>query len=208
MQDIFAFFQRLGEIVRPFAEQFGAPALILVAFLDASFLSIPEVCDVLVVTLTLQNPGRWWYFAASTTLGAVLGCYVLYQLGRKGGEAFVRRRLHERHIEWGMRMFRRYGLLAIIVPSLLPPPMPFKLFVLVAGIVDIRPRVFIAAVALGRGFRYGVEGWLARTYGDRAMEVIRDNLTTVSIAVAAALILFSIAVVIWRRTTLESSTGG
>jgi membrane protein YqaA with SNARE-associated domain len=137
-----------------------------------------------------------------TTLGSVAGCYALYSLGRKGGEAFLRRRMRERHVEWGMALFKKHGMLAVIVPSLLPPPMPFKLFVLIAGIVDVRPLTFIAAVVLGRGFRYGLEAWLAYRYGAQAMVFIRENLPAVSIGVAVALTLFAVAIVMWQRRTV------
>ena len=59
-------------------------------------------------------------------------------VGRKGGEAFLRKRFHERHVDRAMAVFRRHGMLAILVPSLLPPPMPFKIFVLAAGVSGMR----------------------------------------------------------------------
>ncbi len=201
MHRIAAVFQRLVQIIEPIAQQLGGPGLVLVAFLDSSFLSFPEVCDALIVLLTAHRPELWWYYAAMTTVGSVAGSYALFALGRRGGAAFIRRRVHARRLEWGMDQFRRHGMLAIIVPSLLPPPMPFKLFVLAAGLVGVRPLTFTAAVAVGRGFRYGAEGWLAHAYGDHAMEYIRANLPTVSLAVAGALVVFSLAIMLWQRRT-------
>ena len=74
------------------------------------------------------------YYALLATLGSVAGCLVLFLLARKGGEAFLRKRLHERHVDRATAVFRKYGLLAVLVPSLLPPPVPFKIFVLAAGV--------------------------------------------------------------------------
>ncbi len=202
MDRVSAFLQRLVEIIQPVAERLGGPGLTIVAFFDSSFLSLPEVSDALTVLLTARNPSFWWYYAMMTTLGSVAGCYALYSLGRKGGEAFLRRRMRERHVEWGMALFKRHGMLAIIVPSLLPPPMPFKLFVLIAGIVDVRPLTFVGAVVLGRGFRYGIEAWLAYRYGAQALTFIRENLPAVSIGVAVGLTLFAIAIMIWQRRTV------
>ena len=68
-------------------------------------------------------------------------------------------------------MFRRYGMLAIVVPAMTPPPMPFKLFVLVAGIADIRPLTLCLAVFIGRMIRFGAVGWLAYKYGEQATDV-------------------------------------
>ena len=202
MDRVSAFLRRLVEILEPLAEQLGGPGLTVVAFFDSSFLSLPEVSDALTVLLTARNPTFWWYYAAMTTLGSVCGCYALYALGRKGGEAFLRRRMRERHVEWGMALFRRHGMLAIIVPSLLPPPMPFKLFVLIAGIVDVKPLTFIGAVVVGRGFRYGVEAWLAYRYGAQAWTFIRENLPIVSIGVAGTLLVFGLLIMVWQRRTV------
>ena len=143
----------------------------LVAFLDSSFLSLPEVNDVLMVLMVVRNPDAWIYYAAMTTLGSVAGCFALFSVAQRGGEAFLRKRFSERHVERGLRFFQRYGLLAVIVPSILPPPTPFKIFVLLAGVANVRKSTFLLAVALGRGFRYGSEGLLAYLYGEEATHV-------------------------------------
>ena len=205
MDRVTAFFERIREIVQPIGEQFGGPGLALVAFFDSSFLSLPEASDVLVILLTTRVPTLWWYYALMTTLGSVAGCLTLYKIGQRGGEAFVRRRMRKGHVEWGMAAFKKYGLLAIIVPSLLPPPMPFKVFVFLAGVSGVRPLIFIAAVVLGRGFRYATAAWLARTYGDQAMGFIRENLPAVSIAIAAVLVAMGVGLVFWQRHLSNAS---
>jgi membrane protein YqaA with SNARE-associated domain len=205
MDRVTAFFERIREIVQPIGEQFGGPGLALVAFFDSSFLSLPEASDVLVILLTTRAPTFWWYYALMTTLGSVAGCLTLYKIGQRGGEAFVRRRMRKGHVEWGMAVFKKYGLLAIIVPSLLPPPMPFKVFVFLAGVSGVRPLIFIAAVVLGRGFRYATAAWLARTYGDQAMGFIRENLPAVSIAIAAVLVAMGVGLVLWQRRLSNAS---
>jgi membrane protein YqaA with SNARE-associated domain len=199
MHHVAAFLQRLVAIVEPIAERLGGPGLTLVAFFDSSFLSLPEASDALVVILTVKHPSEWLYYATMTTLGSVMGCYALYTLGRRGGEKFLKRRFHDRHIDRGLAFFRRYGVLAIIVPSLLPPPMPFKLFVLVAGLAELRTATFMIAVAVGRGFRYGAEAWLAYRYGDQAKVYIQDNLAQISLWVATVAVAIGIAVIVWRR---------
>lgn len=191
--------ERLVEIVTPIAHQLGGPGLALVAFLDSSFLSLPEVNDVLIVLLVIQYPDRWLYYAGATTLGSVLGCYALYLLGRKGGEAFLRRRFHSTKVDRGMQIFRRFGMLAIIVPSLLPPPTPFKIFVLLAGAAQVRPLTFLSAVTLGRGLRYGGEALLAYWYGREATALIQENLPTVLTWLALAIVALGIGVLVWRR---------
>jgi len=199
MKRVLDFFASLAEAIRPVAEQLGGPGLALIAFLDSSFLSLPEVNDVLIVLLVIEHPSRWLYYAAMTTLGSMAGCFALYTLGRKGGEALLRRRFHERHVDRALAAFRKYGLLTVIVPSILPPPTPFKIFVLMAGVAGVRPRTFLLAIAIGRGFRYGGEAFLAYRYGARATEFIRENLPVVSVWAAVIVAVIGVAVIVWRR---------
>jgi membrane protein YqaA with SNARE-associated domain len=191
--------QRVVHLVQPLAERLGPLGLALIAFVDSSFISLPEVADALIVVSVIQHPAEWPLIALMTTLGSVAGCYVLYAIARKGGETFLRRRFHERHITRGLAAFKRHGLLAVIVPSILPPPMPFKIFVLLAGIADVRPATFALAVAAGRGFRYGGEAWLAYEYGDRATAFIKANLPLASVCLAAAVLVVGVGLVLWRR---------
>ena len=134
---------RVVEWIQGFAMSLGGPGLFIIAFLDSSFLSFPEVNDLLIIYLTTQHPERMVYYALMTTLGSIAGCLALYSLARKGGEAFLRRGFNESHVERAMDIFRRYGLLAVLIPSILPPPMPFKIFVLAAGVARVRPWHFV-----------------------------------------------------------------
>ncbi len=154
---------------------FGGPGLLLISFLDSSFLSFPELVDVLVVWLTLRNPSLLVYYAGIGALGSLLGSLVLYWLGRKGGEAFMRRRFHDRHVDRGLETFQRWGVLALFVPSLLPPPTPFKLFVLSAGVAGVSTARFVLAVTLGRFVRYGGEALLAVWFGEQVVLYIMDH---------------------------------
>ncbi len=199
MHRLIELFHRFVAAIQPVAEHLGGPGLALVAFLDSSFLSLPEVADALLVVLTVHHPGEWLYFALITTLGSVAGCYVIYALARKGGDAFVRRRFSPRLVERSVVLVRQHGLLAMVASALLPPPAPFKLFVLLAGVADMRPRTFIAAIAIGRGARFGAEAWLAHRYGDRAMDYIRENLPTLSIWAAGIVTVLLVGMIVWRR---------
>ena len=190
---------RLVSWVQGFAESLGGPGLFIIAFLDSSFLSFPEVCDALVVLLTVRHSERMIFYALTTTLGSIGGCLALYSVGRKGGEAFLKKRFNERHIERAMNAFRRYGMLAIIVPSLLPPPMPFKIFVLAAGVARMRPIEFMVAVAIGRSVRYFGEGVLALLYGDAALAFLEEHAHTVGLVVGTAVLVGGIAWVWWRK---------
>ena len=191
--------RRFAEYITPFIESLGGPGLALVAFFDSSFLSLPEICDVLIVFLVIQHPALWWYYAASTTVGSMAGCWALYAVGKKGGETFLNRRFRATHIARGLAAFKRFGMLAIIVPSMLPPPMPFKLFVLLAGVSGVRPLTFAIALVVGRGLRFGLIALLALHYGLAAMQYLKDNAGVVSLWLAIAVIVLAFGIWLWRR---------
>lgn len=182
-----------------FALVLGGPGLFLIAFLDSSFLSFPEVVDLLMMGLVTHHKERMLYYALMPTLGSLGGCLVLYFIARKGGEAFLRKRFHERHVDRAMAVFQKYGLFAVAIPAILPPPVPFKPFVLAAGIAGVRPFDFVMAVLLGRGIRYFGEALLVVWYGDRAAAFLRANAKPVAIALALVVVTLAVAWTIWQR---------
>ena len=172
-----------------FALAIGGPGLFAVAFLDSSFVSLPQINDILVVLMVTQNKSLMPYYAAMATLGSVAGCYVIYYLANKGGEAFLNKRMKADHTQRVLAMYRRHGLLALMVPALLPPPAPFKLFVLMAGVAEVRPAKFVTAIAIARGARYLVLGMLAIWYGDAALELMRTRGREVALWLAAFIVV-------------------
>jgi membrane protein YqaA with SNARE-associated domain len=187
------------EKVRGFALALGAPGLFLVAFLDSSLLPLPGITDILLVVMVTRNPGAMLWYVVTTVAGSVAGCLVLHYLGRKGGEALVKKRFTGDKIERAMRALQRNGVMAVLIPSLLPPPSPFKIFVLLAGVVGISAVRLATAIAIGRAARYLALGFLAVQYGDRAMAYMRENGTAVSIAVVALLAAGFSVFLLWRR---------
>ncbi len=185
--------------IETFAMGLGAPGLFLLAFLDSSFLALPEVVDVLIVVMVVAHPDRWLLYGGMATAGSVAGCYVLYALARRGGEAFLRKRLHARHVERFMGLFQRYGGLSLGVPSLLPPPVPFKPFVVMAGVSGMPRARFIASVGSGRALRYVGEALLALLYGRQALTYIHENMAWVSLVAALVIAAAALAYYGYRR---------
>jgi membrane protein YqaA with SNARE-associated domain len=182
--------------VRALALALGAPGLFLVAFLDSSFLPLPGITDVLFVITVVRTPRLMLAYVAITVVGSVAGCLVLHYLGKKGGEALVRKRFTGERVERALATLQRNGVMAVLVPSLLPPPAPFKLFVLLAGVVGISAVKFAVAIAIGRGIRFLALGVLAVKYGDRAMAYMRENGTVVSL-VAVGVVAAAFGVYLW-----------
>src|SRR5688572_22188160 len=140
--------RRFADWIQATALAFGAPGLFVVAFLDSSFLSLPEINDLLLIWMVTQHKSRIVLYASAATLGSIAGCLVLYYIGRKGGDALVRRRFNTARVDWALAIMQRHGVLAVLIPSLLPPPAPFKIFVLLAGVARISAARF--AMAIGK----------------------------------------------------------
>ena len=191
--------KQLGQWVLAFAEAIGGPGLFLIAFLDSSFLSFPQANDLLIVLKVAQNKELMPYYAGLATLGSLAGCLALYAVARKGGEAIIRKRARSDRIEKVRAAFDRYGLLAILVPSILPPPAPFKLFVLMAGVGAYPVSKFVFALILGRGFRYFGIGLLTVWYGDAAIALLEEHGRMVSYVVAGLVVAGVAAYALARR---------
>ncbi len=182
-----------------FAEAIGGPGLLLIAFLDSSFLSFPQANDLLIILMVIKNPDAMPYYATMATLGSVAGCVTLHAVAAKGGEPFLRKRVRGSRIDRATGLIRRHGLLAVLIPAILPPPAPFKLFVLLAGIAGIPRGRFAIAVAAGRGFRYFGQGLLAVWYGEEAIAYLRiHGRQTFLVAAVVAASIGGLAL-LWRR---------
>ncbi len=179
---------------------YAAPAMIVIGALDSSLLSLPEINDYLVVGRCFKQPSAAIYFPLFAAIGSVIGCLVLYTIMRRGGQAVLRRRFKRENIERVERAYARYGFLAIAIPALLPPPMPFKIFVATAGTLEYPRWKFLVTVMIARSFRYYVEGILAVFYGKRVLLFLRDNgLVIISIASTGAVLALLIYTIINRR---------
>jgi membrane protein YqaA with SNARE-associated domain len=181
-----------------FALSIGGLGLFLIALLDTSVLSLPEVSDILLVYMVSHHPTRMLYYAAMLTAGSVVGSLVIFYVGRKGGEALLRNRFKGDRVDRTLGTFRRYGVAAVIVPSMLPPPTPFKLFVLAAGASGMSAGTFSWSVAVGRGLRYLIEGTLAYYFGAAALDYLRAHGSEVALGLALVSTAL-LAVYYWRR---------
>ena len=183
---------------------YAAPAMIGIGALDSSLLSLPEINDYLVVGRCFKQPSAAFYFPLFAATGSVIGCLALYTIMRRGGQALLRRRFKRENIERADRAYARYGFLAIAIPALLPPPMPFKIFVATAGTLEYPRWRFLVTVMIARSFRYYVEGILAVYYGRRVLSFLKDNGQVVISIVTAIIVLLVLIYAIANRSNPES----
>jgi len=176
--------------------------MFLVALADSSFVSLPEVSDLLIVTGAAKEPGIAWEFVLATALGSVSGCLLLYEVGRRGGEKLATRFVSAPKLLTAERMLAKYGPFAIAIPALSPPPMPFKGFVLAAGIFAMPRMRFAATVFFARGLRYVIWAFLGAEFGDEAIGWVKNLDTWMAnhvFIVVIVLALFVLAFVLWWR---------
>lgn len=183
----------------------AAPAMVLIGALDSSLLSLPEINDYLVVGRCYKYPSAVFYFPLFAATGSVLGCWLLYSIMRRGGQAVLRKRFKPESIARVERAYARFGILAIAIPAILPPPLPFKIFVATAGTLEYPRWKFLLTVMIARSIRYYVEGVLAVFYGQRVLLFLKDNgLVILSVVAAAAVLGLLVYVVINRRQGLST----
>jgi membrane protein YqaA with SNARE-associated domain len=175
--------------------------MIVIGALDSSLLSLPEINDYLVVGRCFKQPSAAFYFPLFAAIGSVIGCLALYSIMRRGGQALLRRRFKRESIERVERVYARYGFLAIAIPALLPPPMPFKIFVATAGTLEYPRWKFLTTVMVARSLRYYVEGILAVYYGRRVLLFLKDNGQVVLSVVTGVVVLLVLVYAIASRNT-------
>jgi len=178
---------KLPHWLAKFVAGMGGGGLFLVAFLDSSVLSFPFVADALVIELSMQKPARMPYYAAMAAIGSLAGCVWLYLLAKKGGEAFFRRRGGAQASK-AKQWVESHAFLSAFIPAILPPPFPFKVFVLAEGVFQVPLGTFVLALLLGRGLRFFAEGILAVRYGDEVLRFLMNHgaLSAVSVLVTLA----------------------
>lgn len=171
---------------------FGAAGLFTVALLDSVFVPLPGGADAVMLLLSTTRPALFPLYAAGATLGSLLGCLILYHISRRAGRRALERFSEQKHRRVH-ELIERYDVLAVLVASLLPPPFPFKLFVISAGVFRFSRLRFALAIAAGRAFRFLLEGYLAAHYGARAKEIIAQYYPYIGLSLAALLIIGVIA---------------
>ncbi len=166
----------------------GIPGLLVISFLDSAAIPLTGGPDAVVLLLAWHRPAMTFLIVAAATLGSTLGCLVLYEIGRKGGEKALARFNQEKvaRIEQSMK---ENGIWAITASVLAPPPFPTKLVILAAGVLRTGKIRFVAGVLAGRLVRYSLIGYLAARFGDHAAQIIKAHYPELSLVLIAGIVL-------------------
>lgn len=172
----------------------GGGGLFVVAFFDSSVLSFPFITDLLFIEFVLQHHRRMLYYAAMAAAGSLAGSIWLYLLAKKGGEAY--RKKHQKNAPGRIQtLVQRHAFLSVFLPSILPPPFPFKAFVIAEGVAQVPLKTFLLGVLIGRGLRYVVEGLFALKYGVALVDIMMRH--KVILIVAPLVLIGAIYVLSW-----------
>ncbi len=170
---------------------FGALGIFLIALMDAAFIPMPGGPDVVVISLSIAVPALMPLYVFAAMAGSTLGSLILYFVGLKGGETVLRKFSTEKRNKV-QRALDQYDIWAMLVAAVMPPPFPFKIFVLSAGAFKMKLWRFVLAMILGRGFRFILEGYLAVRYGEQATEILKHNGGKIGLGIALLILLICV----------------
>jgi membrane protein YqaA with SNARE-associated domain len=182
---------------------FGAFGLFVVALLDSTFVPMPSSVDALMLVLSTAHPHWMLLYAFMATAGSATGCWILYQLSRRAGSRALKR-FSEKKQKRVKELIDRYDMLAVLVATLLPPPFPFKLFVVSAGVFRFSLVRFMIAIIVGRAFRFLLEGYFAIRFGDQAKVILARYYPWIGLGLVLAILLFVAMRRILRRKVEET----
>jgi membrane protein YqaA with SNARE-associated domain len=168
---------------------YGAFGLFVVALLDSTFVPLPSSVDALMLLLSTTNPSWMLLYAFMATSGSALGCLILYLISRRAG-ARALNRFSEKKQARVKNWIERYDMFAVLAATLLPPPFPFKLFVVSAGVFRFSLLRFMLAILVGRGFRFLLEGYFAVRYGAQAKEILAKYYPWIGLGLVVAIVIF------------------
>jgi len=170
-----------------------------VAVLDSS--SIPVPMDLIVAGYAWSDPHRFYLYVLMASIGSAIGGLVPYWLGRAGGEIFLMKRIDRARFEKMRDKFERQEFLALLIPSMMPPPTPWKLFVFAAGVFEMRVPYFMLSVFVGRVIRFTAVSLLTIRYGPQIVHEVAEMMHRHMLAtlIGLGIVLGVLAVVAVRK---------
>lgn len=181
--------------------------LFVLSFLDSSFMPFPGLNDVALIVLASQHPTRSPFYALLSTLGSLLGCYVMYGIARGGGRLAGGGQRDSTKRNRARRWLEQNDFAAMLIMALLPPPAPLKIFVIAAGALRMNMLHFGAALLVGRALRFAAIAWLGAHYGAKAEAYLRKNITWASLVTIGLVIVLTLLARWWkgRRSTSDDA---
>ena len=182
-------------LILPALLKMGFWGIGLVAVIDSSSLPVPM--DALLAVYVWEDKSHFWVYCLMAAAGSAIGGLVPYWLGRAGGELFLLKRVNRERFEQMRKRFERQEFLAVLVPSMMPPPTPWKAFVFAAGVFEMRVLPFMLAVFLGRMVRWIALSLLVLKLGPGAVSLVSDGIRDHMVLFLSVLVLIFVAIGVW-----------
>lgn len=169
-----ALFHKLNVAMLTMLKPLGVWGIGGLAIIDSS--TIPMPIDALLIDYVAHDHGRFLLYCFMAAMGSAIGSLLPYYLGRAGGELFLLKRINRQRYEQLRDRFEKQEFLAIMVPAMMPPPMPVKLFEFAAGVFEMKPLWFFSAIMVGKFLRFLVWAIITILYGPKILHSITRTL--------------------------------
>jgi membrane protein YqaA with SNARE-associated domain len=187
---------------------FGVWGLSGLAFVDAGLFPIPPTMDLVVAGYVVASPSRLVLYAFAAALGSALGSLIPYFVGRAGGELFLLKRINRERFEKLRDRFGKQEFLAIAIPAMIPPPFPLKVFEFAAGVFEMKPLLFAAALFCGKFLRFLLFAIVTVVYGPAILHTVTRELHRhFGLVLAAVAAIAVLLVVIVSRKVFDRRRG-
>jgi membrane protein YqaA with SNARE-associated domain len=181
----------------------GGLGLFVIGLVDSAFLPLPIISDAMTISLCAQNPRRMPYYALMSTAGSVIGCMVLYYIARKGEEALFHKHAGGRAARV-RHWLQRNGFITTIIGALMPPPTPFKVIVIGAGVFEMPAKSFFFAILIARSIRFFGEGYVAARYGPQVFQFLMAHKVSMGLISVGVVAVLYVVVKLLTRPLKES----
>ncbi len=186
----------------------GGPGLIALGLVDNSVIPLPGGMDAATILLAAAHHEPWWYYAIMATVGSLIGGYLTYRLGLKGGEETLQKKLSKRRADQVSRIFQRFGFWSVAANAVIPPPMPIVPILIVAGALKYPRQKFLCALAVGRGARYLLLAYLGHLYGRSILHWLSKYYQPLLYILIGLAVLGSVAgLYFWWRSKHKNQSG-
>jgi membrane protein YqaA with SNARE-associated domain len=196
-------FTKYTDWVKALLLPLGVWGVLVIALADAAAFGIPM--DPVIVGYVWAKPHMFWAYCLMASIGSAVGSMVPYWIGYEGEQLLLEKRIPPRTLEKIRRAFEKHEVLALVIPAMLPPPTPFKLFVMFSGAAKLPPRDVMLAIFGGRLMRFLILSALTMIFGPAVLRLITDH-GRIALAVVAGLVLLGV-IVWWLKRKTEHPEG-
>lgn len=204
MKELIHLYKKYSGLLLVFFKPLGYWGIGVLAIVDSS--SIPMPMDAFIAYYAWQDKRHFYFYVLTASLGSAIGGLLPYFIGRAGGELFLLKRINREKFDALRHKFDRQEFAAVLIPSMLPPPTPWKLFVFGAGVFEMPVATFMIAVFVGRVIRFGVESLLTIRYGPQILHSFAAHTRAASIVIGVLVALGVLYYILKARKKRNSET--